>query len=159
MHLADRRGGHRLLLELEEEARDRLVQVLEDDALDVGVRERLDVVLEAAELGDDVGRDDVRARREELAELDERRPELVEHLPQVPPAKRRRLGRRRPPAFEHEAEAVAHRDLGDLAEAADARRLGRGHASVLHALAGVLPTSWPRASSGGRRPERRRRPG
>ena len=46
------------------------------------------VVLEAAQLGDDVGRDDVRARREQLPELDERRPELVEHLAQVSPADR-----------------------------------------------------------------------
>ena len=59
-----------------------------DDPLDVGERERRDVVLEAAELGDDVRRDDVRARREELPELDERRPELVEHLAQMAPADR-----------------------------------------------------------------------
>ena len=45
------------------------------------VRDGRDVVLERLELEDDVGRDDVRARREELAELDEGRPELIEHLP------------------------------------------------------------------------------
>ena len=49
-------------------------------------RDRRDVVLELAELDDDVRRHQVGARREQLAELDERRPELVEHLAQPPPA-------------------------------------------------------------------------
>ena len=106
-------------------------ELLADHALDVRVRERLDVVLEAAELGDDVGRHDVRPGREQLPELDERRPELVEHLAQVAAAQRSASRRRRvrAAAVEHEPEAVAHRDLGDLAQAADARglRAGRGH--------------------------------
>ena len=86
------------LVELEEEPLDRLAELLADHALDVGERERAHVVLEAAQLGDDVRRDDVGPRREQLAELDERRPELVEHLAQVAPARRRRpsaIGRRR----------------------------------------------------------------
>ena len=61
VHLADRRGGHRLLVELEVEPLDRLPELLADHALDVGERERAHVVLEAAQLGDDVRRDDVRA--------------------------------------------------------------------------------------------------
>ena len=83
VHLADRRGGQRLAVELEEEALDREAEVFEDDALDLLVRERAHVVLEAAELGDDVRRQDVRAHREQLAELDEGRAELVEELAEV----------------------------------------------------------------------------
>ena len=83
MHLADRRRGERLLLELEEEPLDRLAELLADRALDVGERERPHVVLQRAQLGDDVRRDDVRPRREELAELHERRAELVQHLAQL----------------------------------------------------------------------------
>ena len=123
VHLADRRRRDGRLLELEEEPCDRLLQVLEDHPLDVGVRERLHVVLEAAELRDDVGRHDVRPRREQLAELHERRPELVEHLAQVLAAQRRRARVAVPAAVDDEAEAVPHRDLGDLAQAADARGL------------------------------------
>ena len=64
-----------------------LAELLADRALDVRERERAHVVLQAAQLGDDVGRDDVRPRREQLPELDERRAELVEHLAQVPAAR------------------------------------------------------------------------
>ena len=111
------------LVELEEEPLDRLPELLQDHALDVRERERLDVVLQAAQLGDDVRRHDVGPGREQLPELDERRPELVEHLAQVPAAQGRRAGVAVPPAVEHEAEAVADRDLGDLAQPADARGL------------------------------------
>ena len=86
VHLADRGGRHRRLLELEEEPLDRLVELLLDRLLRQLERERADVVLEAAQLGDDVRRQDVRPHREQLAELDERRPELVEHLAQAPAA-------------------------------------------------------------------------
>ena len=90
MHLADGRGGDRLLDELDEEPLDRLAQLLRDHLLDLGERERADVVLELSQLDDDVRRHDVRPRGQELAELHERRPELVERLPQAPTA----LGRR-----------------------------------------------------------------
>ena len=59
MDLPDRRGGERRLLELDEEPFDRLVELFLDRALDVGEREGTDVVLEAAQLGNDVWRDDV----------------------------------------------------------------------------------------------------
>ena len=75
------------------------------DALDVLERERADVVLQPAQLGDDVRRDDVGPGREQLAELDERRPELVEHLAQVPRASGRRGGR---------AAASARQQVGQL---------------------------------------------
>ena len=50
----------------------------------------------AAQLGDDVRRDDVGPRREQLPELDERRAELVEQLAQVLAARRARRRRSRP---------------------------------------------------------------
>ena len=99
------------------------------------------VVLEAAQLGDDVRRDDVGPRREQLAELDEGRPELVEHLAQMPTALRAdrgigaRLDPRRPGKevgqlvpLEEIAEAVPDGDLRNLRETADlARAWARGH--------------------------------
>jgi hypothetical protein len=83
VHLADRRGGERLAVELEEEALDREAEVFLDDALDLFVREGPHVVLEAAELGDDVRGEDVGTHREQLAELDEGRAELVEELAEM----------------------------------------------------------------------------
>ena len=83
VHLTDRRGSDRPVLELHEELVDRQAEVFLDHLLDVGERERAHVVLKAAQLGDDVGRKNVGTRREELSELDERRAELVEHLAQV----------------------------------------------------------------------------
>ena len=46
------------------------------------------VVLQATQLDDDVGRHDVRPRREQLPELHERRAELVEHLTEMLAARR-----------------------------------------------------------------------
>src|SRR4051812_17443124 len=69
VHLPDRRGGERLLVERDEEPLDRLPEILLDHPAHVGVRERAHVVLEAAELDDYVRRHDVGPRREQLAEL------------------------------------------------------------------------------------------
>src|SRR6185295_7582182 len=71
-------------LELEEEALDRVAEVLDDHALRLLERKRTDVVLEPAQLRDDVRRHDVRTRREQLPELHEGRPELVEQLAEMP---------------------------------------------------------------------------
>ena len=67
VHLADRRRCNGGRLELGEQLLDRELEILVDDALDVLVRERADVVLERLQLEQDVRRDDVRPRREELA--------------------------------------------------------------------------------------------
>jgi hypothetical protein len=83
VHLADRGSRDRDRVEVGEELLDAQLELLADDALDVLVRDRADVVLELLELDHDVGWDDVGARRQELAELDEGRAELVEHLAQV----------------------------------------------------------------------------
>ena len=96
MHLADRGGGDRLAVELQEEPLDRLAQLLPDDALDLLVREGAHVVLEPAQLGDDVRRQDVGPHREQLAELDEGRAELVEELAEVLAALGRRAVARSP---------------------------------------------------------------
>ena len=107
MHLADRRGGDRLAVELEEEPLDRVAEILDDHALGLLERERAHVVLEAAELRDDVRRHDVRPRREQLAELHERRAELVEQLAQVRAARRRAvLARGREPRSPPTARAA-----------------------------------------------------
>ncbi len=143
MHLPDRRSGHGLALELEEEPLDRVAEILLDHTLCVLERERTHVVLEPAQLGDDVGRDDVRTGRQELAELDEGRPELVEELAQVPAALgRARLlcsggepGLRRAAGqqvgelvrLEEVAEAVTDHHLGDLGQAAERSGCGLRH--------------------------------
>ena len=93
VHLADRRrrDGHRI--EGEEETVDRVAEILFDHALGLLERERAHVVLEAAQLRDDVRRHDVGARREQLPELHERRPELVEQLAKMLAARGRPLRR------------------------------------------------------------------
>ena len=140
MDLADRRGGDRRLLELGEELGDRELEILLDHALDVLVRERADVVLECLQLEQDVRRNDVGARREELAELDERRAELVEQLAQVLAAlgarafedaragepRRQEVGQA--VGLEEIAEAVLDGDLCDLRDPSEiAGRGARGH--------------------------------
>ena len=133
--LADRGRGDRLAVEFEEEALDRLAELLADDALDLLVRERAHVVLKPAQLGDDVRRQHVGPHREELAELDEGRTELVEELAQVLAALRRRAldEPRAVPAAREEvgqlvaleevAEAVPDGDLGDLSQPAEVTSL------------------------------------
>jgi hypothetical protein len=138
VHLADRRGRDRGLLELGEQLFDRELELLADDALYVLVREGAHVVLERLKLGEDVGRNDVGAGREELAELDESRAELVEHLAQVlAPLGRAALGRHALAAgdqvgqtvgLEEVAEAVLDRDLRDLGDAPEVPRLRACHA-------------------------------
>jgi hypothetical protein len=78
VHLAQRGRRHRLRLELGEGLGEPDAQLRADDGLHVHERERLDLVLEPGQRfhvgeGKDVG-----ARGEELAELDEGRPHLLE---------------------------------------------------------------------------------
>ena len=82
VHLPDRRRGDRRELELQERTIHRQAELGLDDSAYLLERNRRGIVLEPTQLGDDVGRNDVRPRREQLAELDERRPELIEHLAQ-----------------------------------------------------------------------------
>ena len=125
VHLADRGRGDRRLLEAQERALEGEPEIDLHDLLDLLEGNRRDVVLELAQLDDDVRRHEVRAGRQQLPELDERRPELVEHLAQAPPAFGDRLVGRRAATVEEIAEAVASRDADDLGETAD-RALTRG---------------------------------
>ena len=88
VHLPDRRGCHRHDVELEECPLHGEVKVGLEDVANLVEANRARRVLKAAQLGDDVWRHDVRAGREQLPELHERRPELVEHLAQAPPTLR-----------------------------------------------------------------------
>jgi hypothetical protein len=160
VHLADRRRGDRTLLELQEELVERQLELALDRPLDVLERERTDVVLEGAQLGDDVRRDDVRPGREQLAELDERRSELVEHLPKADAARRRLALHELDPAaarqqvgepvrLEEVAEAVADGDLRDLRESAEVAGGRGGHGPQCCTAGGaVLPPLSTTARSG-----------
>ena len=59
MHLADRRGGERLLVEGDEDLLERRAEARLDDLLDLLERDGRDVVLELLQLGDDVGRQEI----------------------------------------------------------------------------------------------------
>src|ERR687891_30592 len=72
VHLPDRGGRDRKLVELDERLLDGQPELALDHRADVLEREGLDVVLQPPQLDDDVGWHDVGPRRQELAELDER---------------------------------------------------------------------------------------
>ncbi len=141
MHLADRGGRDRLLVEVDERLLERQAELFLDHDTNLCEGEWAHIVLEAAQLGDDVRRDDVGPRGEQLAELDEGRPELVEHLSEMAAAVRAdsgigaRLHARRPGKdvrqlvpLEEIAEAVPDGDLRNLRETADlARAWARDH--------------------------------
>jgi hypothetical protein len=78
VHLADRSGGQRLGLDVLEDVLPRHAQLLLHHLDDLRLGQRRDAVLQARELGDDLGRDEVRPSREDLPELCERRTELLE---------------------------------------------------------------------------------
>ena len=135
--LPDRRGRDRRLLEVEVELLERELELFLDDSAGLLERERRHRVLERLQLEDDVRRDDVGARREELAELDEGRAELVEHLAQPLAARRAlrvdlhlaaepRADGCRPAGLEEVAEPVPLRDLGDLRHAPQLPHCGPG---------------------------------
>ena len=127
VHLADGRCGDRPLVEVEEGALDRETELLLDDAFDVGHRKRRDVVLELPQLDDHIRRDHVRPRREELAELHERRAELVEHLAEASAAVVVRLAVGGAAPVEQVAEPVPRRDAADLRHPAKAALRLAGH--------------------------------
>ena len=122
------------LVELEEQPLDRLSELLADHPLHIGERNRGDVVLKPAQLRDDVRRHDVGACREQLAELDEGRTQLVEQLTEMVAAGCDPLGAAdisptRAVAFDHVAKAVPDRHLGDFAQPSEVPLLlaGLGH--------------------------------
>ena len=78
MDLPQRRRGHRRRLEGLEGARDAHAQLLLHDLLDLGERERLDLVLQRLQRGNVLRRHDVRTGGEHLPELDVGRPHFLE---------------------------------------------------------------------------------
>jgi hypothetical protein len=133
MHLADRRGCHRHRVEPREQPVDVGLQLALDHLLHLGERKRRDRVLELAELHGDLLRDHVGAKGEQLAELDECRPQLVRHLSQVAAAGLHgevgqiiQVAPAAPAApLERVAEAVPGRDMGDLSHPCDLTASGR----------------------------------
>ena len=91
MDLRDRRRRQRRLVELRERA---LREILRHDAANVFERNRRDLVDELPELLDVDVREQVRPRRQQLAELHVGRPELLERASELPCA----LRGRRPPS-------------------------------------------------------------
>ena len=93
VHLPDRPGRERRRLDRLEDVLPRHLQLLLHHVDDLRLGQRRDVVLQLRQLVDDVGRDEVRPRREDLPELRERRAELFERRAQPPRAVRgRRCG-------------------------------------------------------------------
>jgi hypothetical protein len=120
MHLADRAGRQRHGLDALEDVLPRDAELLLHHLHDLGLGQRRDLVLERRQLVDELGRDQVGAGREDLTELAERRPELLECRPQA----RRAVGsvaRRRP-------QAVLRHDRRDLRGARGQMTAGKfGH--------------------------------
>jgi hypothetical protein len=78
MHLGDRGGRDRPLLEAGEQRLDRAAKLALDCGAGGGAVEGRQPVLQLGEVGRQLLAEEVGAGREELAELDERRAELVE---------------------------------------------------------------------------------
>src|SRR5690606_21233061 len=78
MHLTERCRGERRRLERLEAFRDAESELLFDDRLDVGERERLDLVLKAGQRLEVGRRKQIGTRREQLAELDVRGAQTLE---------------------------------------------------------------------------------
>ena len=116
VHLADRRRRDRLPVEAAEHVAHRDVELLLEHLGDAVTRRRPHVVLQQAELGGRLRRDQVGAGAEHLAELHEHPAALLEREAQAPHRRARRRGVDVVLATESErrAEAVAHRDAGDL---------------------------------------------
>ena len=134
VHLRDRRRRERRLVELLEHLGDRPSVGALDDRAGLGARERRHAVLQLLELVGDVGRQQVAARRQRLAELHEDRPEFLEREPDalaaraalaaLEPRGRRQVEReaQRTEQVRGEddlVEPVAHEHALDLQEPAD----------------------------------------
>src|SRR5262249_3171935 len=158
VHLRDRRGGDRLLVEPGEGALERRTEIFLDDPPDEPEGLRRDLVAAPLELVDQLGREEALARRHDLAELDVRGAQPLEGATQ--PARqagaRRRTARAtfvelpagergpeerrglREPA-QRRQETTAHQ-LGHLRLGAGPSRLGAG---TPHQMLGI---DGPRAT-------------
>jgi len=133
VHLRDRGRRQRHGIEGREHLLGRTAEVLDQLRQQQFVRHGRRAVLQLAELGDPLGLEQVDPGRQHLAQLDEGRPEFLEHASQplrrrqvdqlmtVAPVQRaagilERIGQ--PEALDQVAEAVADQDRGDIVQAA-----------------------------------------
>ena len=121
VNLSERGGGHGRRVELGERLRDAHAQLGVDDLLDLGERERLNLVLEARERVNVGLRQEVCARGHELRELDEGRPQLLDvggHLLHLGgrdlPVRRALDGRVQARALDEVRAPVPHQEQGDV---------------------------------------------
>ena len=130
MDLRDGSRRHRLGIDVGEQLARGPSQALLDQPQHRFHRHRRRAILQVRQLGDEVRRQDVRARRQDLPQLDERGTELGERLAKAAGARGAHLGRRgtiaglapaehvpEAAAVEQLAESVPHDDHADLAEA------------------------------------------
>ncbi len=143
MHLRDRGGGHGLFVELREEGFQRPAEFARDDGARLGAGERRQTVLQLRQVGGDVLAQQVRAGRENLAELDKAGSEPLDRQRQAltgaqggdaprPPreqARRGGYGRRDAEPFQKEQRVVLRQPMGD-AEQADDVAYGTDHRIV-----------------------------
>ena len=129
--LTDRRGGYRLPFERLEQALQGQPQVFFHHRPRQRVWERRHVVLKVDQFGYDLRRQQVGACAEQLAELHECGPQLLEHLAEMAAYVSRRRRHRDPLqvqnmpeviALEEKAEAVSDRDFRDLANTLEVAR-------------------------------------
>ena len=92
VHLPDCPGCERLGLDAREDVLPRNAELLLHHLDDLGLGQRRDLVLEARELGDGLGREQVGASREDLAELRECGTKLLEGLAEAACTLLRRIG-------------------------------------------------------------------
>ena len=90
MHLADRPRRERLGVDALEDVLPRNLQLLFHHRDDLGLGERRHLVLQVGQLLDELGRKQAGTRGQDLAELGEGRPQLLERLAQPLGAFRRR---------------------------------------------------------------------
>ena len=83
VNLADRAGRERGRVDLLEDVLPGDAELVLHHGHDLCLRQRSDLLLERRELLDDLGREEVGAGGEDLAELGEGRPELFERVPQA----------------------------------------------------------------------------
>jgi hypothetical protein len=124
MHLADRARSERLRVDRGEDILPGNAELLLHHLDDLRLRQRSDVVLERRELDDELGRQEIGTRREDLAQLRERRPELLERVAQPAGADLDWIG-----AATRLTQAVLREHRGDPCRAAEqaAFDLGLGH--------------------------------
>ncbi|MCY1528890.1 hypothetical protein D9M68_640120 [compost metagenome] len=103
VYLGDRGGGQRLAVEAREQAGDLGAELFLDQRHRVLGIERRHLVLEEGQLVGDVRRQQVAAGRQQLAELDEDRPEVLQRQAQAFAARQVQLPARQPAPGQQEA--------------------------------------------------------